>query len=61
MSDEGYYIYQFIEKSENEFELWPLKENSDIKTLIELKDFLLKNENNEDIYDKTEIGRYKKI
>jgi hypothetical protein len=60
-SSEGYYIFLLKKINDSEFEIWPLKEDLGVNTPQELKEYLQKNEHNNDIYDTTGIGRYKKI
>ena len=62
MSDPGWYLYKFQVVSKTEFTLLPLKENVVPRsaTQEELRVFLEKNKDSNDIFDESQRSRYQK-
>lgn len=61
VSDEGYYIFRLMKKSSTEIELLPVKEHADVAAAGSLKEFLRLHENDDMVYEKAELARYKKL
>lgn len=61
LSDEGYYIFRMTKKSNTEMELLPLKEHADVGSAASLKEFLRQHENDDAVFEKTELMQFKKI
>jgi len=61
MSEEGYYIYRLTKKSNTEIELLPVNEHINISGAGSLKEFLRQHENDETIFEKSELSTYKKL
>ncbi len=61
LGDEGYYIFRMTKKSNTEMELLLLKEHADVSSAASLKEFLRQHENDDAVFEKTELMQFKKI
>lgn len=60
LGDEGYYIFRMTKKSNTEMELLPLKEHADVSNAASLKEFLRQHEDDDTVFEKSELMLFKK-